>query len=66
VGNNKTRLFWCVGASLIMEDILKADIEQMMSLIDDYLAIGLYLCECGDREWQLLPLHELTGMRDFL
>jgi len=49
-----------------MEDILKADIEQMMSLIDDYLAIGLYLCECGDREWQLLPLHELTGVRDYL
>jgi len=49
-----------------MEDILREDLEQMMSLIDGYLLIGLYLCECGDREWQLLPLDLLTGVRDFL
>ena len=52
----------------MISNVLERDIEQMASLIDEYLAIGFYLCDCGgnDGAWQLLPLDLLTGVKDYL
>jgi len=50
----------------MIDYVIAADIEQICSLIDEFMSIGYYLCECGERDWQLLPLNELTGVRDYL
>ena len=62
---------WLSGVFTIMvgtliDYVIAADIEQICSLIDEFMSIGYYLCECGERDWQLLPLNELTGVRDFI